>query len=242
EAEEWAERAMRFSIAETKIKDKMQDLQRQINSARDALDATMDGLIGPGLNPAIIDGRLDFNSYDYKYQETRLREFYKIADGMVTGKIGAWDFIHGGRGSIDPPTFSGGLAYIHPTINIKGYLDQYGGNGSLSVAAQQGFDGVWIFNGGAPWESAYNRMTSYSYGEFDGKMNQSLGNVMAGAVIIIAFMSWGNPMTGMEAINRNKAWVDSKIAIDNAANTARSQAATLKSLQEELNRYTDIST
>ncbi|WP_208727395.1 polymorphic toxin-type HINT domain-containing protein [Leptospira bourretii] len=242
EAEEWAERAMRFSIAETKIKDKMQELQRQINDARNALDATMDGLIGPGLNPAVNDGRLDFNSYDYKYQETRLREFYKIADGMATGKIGGWDFIHGGRGSVDPPTFSGGLAYIHPSISISGYLRQYGGNGSLSVAAERGFDGVWIFNGGAPSESAYNRMTSYNYWEFEAKMNNSLGNVMAGAVAIIAFMSWGNPLTAIEAITRNKTWVDSKIAIDNAVNTARSQANTLKSLQEELNRYTDIST
>ncbi|MBM9549243.1 hypothetical protein JWG40_19630, partial [Leptospira sp. 201903074] len=244
EAEEWAERAMRFSIAETIVKNKMQDLQRQINDARNALDATMEGLVGPGLNPAIIDGRLDFNSYDYKYQETRLREFYKIADGMVAGKIGAWDFIHGSRGSVEPATYSGGLAHIHPTININGYMHNYnaGVGGADTVAAQRGFDGVWVLNAGAPWESAFLRRTSYSYGEFEAKMNYSLGNVMGSAMLVFAFLSLGNPMTGMEAINRNKAWIDSKIAIDNTVNTARSQAATLKSLQEELNRYTDIST
>ncbi|PJZ82999.1 hypothetical protein CH364_18515, partial [Leptospira harrisiae] len=244
EAEEWAERAMRFSIAETIVKDKMQSLQREINDARNALDATMEGLLGPNFNPAVNDGRLDFNSYDYKKQETQLREFYKIADGMVSGKIGAWDFIHGSRGNVSPTTYSGGLAYVHPTININGYMHSYNGGvgGGITAAAQQGFDGVWVLNAGAPWESAYLRMTSNTYGEYEAKMNYSLGNVMAGAMLVFAFLSLGNPMTGMEAINRNKAWIDSKIAIDNTVNTARAQAATLKSLQEELNRYTDIST
>ncbi|MBM9546985.1 hypothetical protein JWG40_08150 [Leptospira sp. 201903074] len=235
---------MRFSIAETIVKNKMQDLQRQINGARADLEGTMRSLVGSGLNPSIIDGRLDFNSYDYKYQETRLREFYKITDGIVTNKIGGWDFIHGGRGSVNPPTFSGGLAHIHPTININGYLQSYnaGTAGSASAEAQQAFDGVWLFNGNAGGDSAYNRLTSYSYGEFESKMNQSLGNVMGGAALIIAFMQWGNPFVGIEAFNRNKTWVEKKAAIDNTVNTARSQAATLKSLQEELNRYTDIST
>ncbi|MCG6146457.1 polymorphic toxin-type HINT domain-containing protein [Leptospira bandrabouensis] len=241
EAEEWAERAMRFSIAETKIKDKMQELQRQINSARADLEGTMSSLVGSGLNPAILDGRLDFNDSGYRSQETRLREYYKIADGLATNKIGSWDFIHGGRGSVNPPAYSGGLAYVHPSINIYGYVNTYG-NGSQSVAAQRAFDGVWVLDFNAAPESAYHRMTSYNYGEYEAKMNYALGNVMGRAMLIFAIMSLGNPMTGMEAINRNKTWIDSKIAIDNTVNTARSQANTLKSLQEELNKYTDIST
>ncbi|WP_208727396.1 polymorphic toxin-type HINT domain-containing protein [Leptospira bourretii] len=241
EAEEWAERAMRFSIAETKIKDKMQELQRQINSARADLEGTMSSLVGSGLNPAILDGRLDFNDSGYRSQETRLREYYKIADGLATNKIGGWDFINGGRGSVNPPAYSGGLAYVHPSINIYGYVNTYG-NGSQSVAAQRAFDGVWVLDFNAAPESAYHRMTSYNYGEYEAKMNYALGNVMGRAMLIFAIMSLGNPMTGMEAINRNKTWIDSKIAIDNTVNTARSQANTLKNLQEELNRYTDIST
>ncbi|MCG6153951.1 polymorphic toxin-type HINT domain-containing protein [Leptospira bandrabouensis] len=241
EAEEWAERAMRFSIAETKIKDKMQELQRQINSARASLEGTMSSLVGTGLNPAVLDGRLDFNNSGYKSEETRLREFYKIADGIATNKIGGWDFIHGGRGVTNPPTYSGGLAYIHPSININGYVSSYG-NGTESEAAQRAFDGVWVLDFNAAGESAYHRMTSYSYGEYEAKMNYALGNVMGRAMLIFAFLSLGNPITGMEAITRNKTWIDSKIAIDNRVNTAREQANTLKTLQEELNKYTDIST
>ncbi|TGN18030.1 hypothetical protein EHS15_15675, partial [Leptospira idonii] len=250
QTQEWAERAMRYSEAETRIKNEMQSLQEQILAARSALSGTMGRLVG-SVNTSVLEGRLDFQSGWYTEQEQKLRSYYNIANGILDNKIGAWDFIHSTRGGVDPNhpggelvTFSGGLTKRYPDLDIGGFVRRYMGGTSMGdvTSAQKAFDGVWIFNLNAGGESAHIRRVTNSYAEFAGAMEYRLAEVMGTGALIIGLMSWFNPMVGLEAMNRINTWNSEKAKLDNLVNTAKSQTQTLKSLQERLNRYTDIST
>ncbi|MBW0436043.1 hypothetical protein HGB47_20765, partial [Leptospira yasudae] len=248
QTQEWAERALRFSQAETIIKDRMQELKSQIAAKRSELQGSLKNLFVPPaatFNENGLDGLIDPNTSGYKNLEAKLRGEYSIMEGVLGGKIGFWDFVNGGRGDTSPPRYGGGLSVQYPEYDVLGYIRSFSAN-SLSPnmkAAQDGFDGMWAWNAGAWGElSAGYRLQNANYADYNNAMwNRFNGDQWIQAVTI-ALMGWGGIEVGLAAIGRASAWATAQTNLNNAISSASNQTNELKALQAKLNYYTDIST
>ncbi|RHX91683.1 hypothetical protein, partial [Leptospira stimsonii] len=250
QTQEWAERALRFSKAETIIKDRMQDLKSQIAAKRSQLQGNLNDLLVPAtgrFNENGLDGLIDPNLSGYKNLETKLRGEYSIMEGVLGGKVGFWDFVNGGRGDTNPPRYGGGLAIEHPQYNILGYIRSLNG-GSTAIPntlrqAQDGFDGMWAWNPGAWGEiSAGLRLQSPNYSDYDNAMWNKFNNDQWAQAVTIALMGWGGLQVGLAAIARASAWATAATNLNSSINSATAATNELKTLQAKLNYYTDIST
>ncbi|PJZ68013.1 hypothetical protein CH373_18390, partial [Leptospira perolatii] len=247
--EDWAERALRFSQAETKIKDRMEDLKKQIASERNTLQSSLNQFLVPqaGLfNASGLNGLVDVGSSKYKTLETNLRSEYNIMEGVLSGKIGMWDFINGVRGQTGPPaTFGSGLSSKYPQYDIYGFVRTRlnGGEPSyLMRIAQDAFNGVWFIEEDDKASSTANlRLESDTYSQYESRMNAKLEQITNAEAIIIAIMGWGNPLVGAAAIQAAEKWSTTKTELQNSISNATASATKLKDLQAELNYYTDIS-
>lgn len=248
QTEEWAERALRFSQAETVIKDRMQDLKSQIAAKKSELQSALKGVFVPNvlLNENGLDGLIDPNTSGYKNLETKLRGEYSIMEGVLGGKIGFWDFVNGGRGDTNPPRYGGGLANQYPDYNVLGYIQSLNGGSSLAFnmkAAQDAFDGMWVWNAGVWGEySAGLRLQNGTYADYNNAMWNKFNQDQGAQALTIALMGWGSLAVGIAAIGKASAWATAQNNLNAAINTATAKTNELKTLQEKLNYYTDIST
>ncbi|MGJ4754063.1 polymorphic toxin-type HINT domain-containing protein [Leptospira kmetyi] len=250
QTEEWAERALRFSQAETVIKDRMQDLKSQIAAKRSELQGFLNDLVVPpgrNFNENGLNGLIDPNTSGYKNLETKLRGEYSIMEGVLGGKIGFWDFVNGGRGEANPPRYGGGLALEYPDYNILGYVQSLNGGSSAIPSkikqAQDGFDGMWVWNAGVWGEySAGLRLQNGTYADYNNAMWNKFNQDQGAQALTIALMGWGSLAVGIAAIGKASAWATAQNNLNAAINTATAKTNELKTLQEKLNYYTDIST
>lgn len=248
QTEEWAERALRFSQAETVIKDRMQELKSQVAAKKSELQSALKGVFVPNvlLNENGLDGLIDPNTSSYKNLETKLRGEYSIMEGVLGGKIGFWDFVNGGRGDTNPPRYGGGLANQYPDYNVLGYIQSLNGGSSLALnmkAAQDGFDGMWVWNAGVWGEySAGLRLQNGTYADYNNAMWNKFNQDQGAQALTIALMGWGSLAVGIAAIGKASAWATAQNNLNAAINTATVKTNELKALQAKLNYYTDIST
>ncbi|TGM03136.1 hypothetical protein EHQ76_10230 [Leptospira barantonii] len=248
QTEEWAERALRFSQAETVIKDRMQDLKNQIAAKRSELQSDLKGVFVPNVlfNENGLDGLIDPNTSSYKSLETKLRGEYSIMEGVLGGKIGFWDFVNGGRGDTNPPRYGGGLANQYPEYDILSYIRSLNGGTSLAgnmKQAQDSFDGMWVWNAGVWGEySAGLRLQNGTYADYNNAMWNKFNQDQGAQALTIALMGWGSLAVGIAAIGKATAWANAQNSLNAAINTATAKTNELKALQAKLNYYTDIST
>ncbi|WP_125169991.1 Hint domain-containing protein [Leptospira perolatii] len=249
QTEDWAERALRFSKAETVIKDRITTLKREIATQRSNLQGQLDLILVPPayeINANSLNGLLDVTKSNYKKNEKDLRDEYSIVEGILNGKIGAWDFISGSRGSTSPLSYGGGLALKYPEHNILGFVNARrgpGGAASYMKNVTEALDGVWIWqDDNRSYQAAAQRLGSNTYSEYFNNMQAKLWEAIGATSLVIMIMSWGDPTIAIEAINRRERLGETARTLMGGIDDAAKYAGNLKDLQAELNYYTDIST
>ncbi|PJZ28936.1 polymorphic toxin-type HINT domain-containing protein [Leptospira kmetyi] len=250
QTEEWAERALRFSQAETVIKDRMQDLKSQIAAKKSEVQVSLSKLFVPptaSINPTGLDGLIDPNTSAYKNLESKLRGEYSIMEGVLGGKIGFWDFVNGGRGDTNPPRYGGGLSVEYPQYDILGFIRNVNGGGMALASnmkqAQDSFDGMWVWNAGVWGEySAGLRLQNGTYADYNNAMWNKFNQDQGAQALTIALMGWGSLAVGLAAIGKASLWANAQNNLNAAITEASNRTNELKALQEKLNYYTDIST
>lgn len=241
EAEDWANRAMRYSQAEAIIQKKMQDLKANVDAAKSALQGRLGSLLydGPPANiENALDGRLDVGSSSYKNIENQLRGQYSIAEGVRTNRIGFWDFAHAGRGG----SFSSG--YNQPIYN---FMSRYNG-GEVTNTIKQAQDAFNpIFALGNPDQIAQARNSNPNYPGFHNDMEGLFNNSRNAIIWSITIQALWNPFVISYAIQIQNSWDGARgnlneIVHGDGGGSIQNLSQNLRNAQEELNRYTDIST
>ncbi|WP_411821509.1 hypothetical protein [Leptospira sp. 'Mane'] len=246
QAEDWAAKAIKFSAAEDRIKDRIVQLNQEINMLQNQLDSQLYGILGPtrSLPYNSLDGFLDFSSAAYLQREDYERYRARITEGLLAGKIGTWDFVYGNQGGGD--TYSGGLTSRFPELSLQNYFGQYGEKsngeygGGLMIGAARTMKDVWFLDHARDY--ATMRRNSNDAAAFNNAMTGAFNNAMGAEAIIIAFMGFWNPTTFLMAASRRTAADNAFNSLGNQLGQVANAGATLKAKVAELQKITDIST
>ncbi len=103
ETEKWAMHAMRFSRAEERLEDKINQLHADIEDIKSNMEQNFGAHFDISMTRfdgyrQEVAGYLDYGSSDYVRSENLHRDRFRLLNGLVTGQIGFWDLAYSQAG------------------------------------------------------------------------------------------------------------------------------------------------